>query len=101
MLFIAVSDVCPHVCVCVCVCVSMCVCTYVSTHPVESDDEFVTVVLVLVGAGLDGEVCVGSGDARQQEVDHGPQLPQRVLQRVVNQQDPLLAAVDTPTKGRD
>lgn len=51
------------------------------------------VVLVLVGARLDGEVEVRACDSRQEEVDHGPQLSQGVLQRAADQQDPLLTAI--------
>lgn len=40
----------------------------------QADDQLVAVVLVLVCARLNGEVGVGSGDSRQKEVDHGPQL---------------------------
>ena len=49
------------------------------THPVEADDQFMAVVLVLVGAGFDREVRVWPGNSWEQEVDHGPQLFQRVL----------------------
>lgn len=66
----------------------MCVCA----DPVQSDDQLVAVVLVLVCARLDGEVEVRACDPRQEEVDHGPQLPQSVLERAADQQDPLLAA---------
>lgn len=66
-----------------------------NTHPVEADDQLVAVVLILVRAGLDGEVGVRPGDARQQEVDHGPQLLQGVLQRRVVEEDPLLTAKTT------
>lgn len=45
----------------------------------ESDDQLVAVVLVLVCSGLDGEVEKRASDPRQEEVNHGPQLPQCVL----------------------
>lgn len=38
----------------------------------QSDDQLVAVVLVLVGAGFDREVEVRVSDSRQEEVDHGP-----------------------------
>lgn len=38
----------------------------------QSDDQFVAVVLVLIGAGFDGEAEVWVSDSRQEEVDHGP-----------------------------
>lgn len=53
------------------------------------------VVLVLVCAWLDREVCVGSGDSWQEEVDHGPQLLQCVLEWSVDEEDPLLTGIQT------
>ena len=67
------------------------------THPMQADDQFVAVVLVLVCAGLDGEVRVAPGDPRQEEVDHGPQLLQGVLQRSVDEEEPLLTGTHTHT----
>lgn len=49
------------------------------------------VVLVLVGARLDWEVREGSCDPRQEEVDHGPQLLQSVLEGVADEENSLLA----------
>jgi len=46
--------------------------TSIRPHPVESDDQFVAVVLVLISAGFDGEAEVWVSDSRQEEVDHGP-----------------------------
>lgn len=57
----------------------------------QTDDQLVAVILVLVGARLDREVQVGACDSWQKKVDHGPQLLQCVLQRGVNKQEPLLA----------
>lgn len=61
------------------------------THPVKTDDQFVAVVLVLVGARFDWEVREGSCDPRQEEVDHGPQLLQSVLEGVADEENSLLA----------
>ncbi len=38
----------------------------------QSDDQFVAVVLVLISPGFDGEFEVWVSDSRQEEVDHGP-----------------------------
>lgn len=57
----------------------------------KTDDQFVAVVLVLVGARFDWEVGEGSGDPRQEEVDHGPQLLQSVLEGVADEENSLLA----------
>lgn len=65
------------------------------THPVETDDEFVAVVLVLVGARLDWEVREGSRDPWQKEVDHGPQLFQSVLEGIADEENSLLTVKDT------
>lgn len=60
------------------------------THPVKPDDQFVAVVLVLVGACFDWEVREGSCDPWQKEVDHGPQLLQGVLEGIADEEDPLV-----------
>lgn len=41
-------------------------------HPVQPDDQLVAVVLVLIGAGFDGEVEVWVCYSWQEEVDHCP-----------------------------
>jgi hypothetical protein len=64
----------------------------------QADDQFVAVVLVLVCAGLDGEVRVAPGDPGKEEVDHGPQLLQGVLQRSVDEEQPLLTGTHTYTQ---
>lgn len=43
-----------------------------STNPVQPDDQLVAVVLVLIGAGFDGEVEVWVCYSWQEEVDHCP-----------------------------
>lgn len=61
------------------------------THPVQADDQFVAVLLVLVCACLNREVREGPGDPWQEEVDHGPQLLESILKRSVDEENPLLA----------
>lgn len=56
----------------------------------ETDDKFVAVVLVLVGARFDWEVGEGSCDPWQKEVDHGPQLFQSVLEGITDEENSLL-----------
>lgn len=65
------------------------------TYPVQADDHLVVVVLVLLGGGLQGDVQVGPGQARDEEVHHGPQLQEGVVQRRVDQEQALLAAHET------
>lgn len=49
------------------------------------------VVLVLLVGGLQGEMQVGPGDARDEEVHHGPQLQEGVVQGRVDEEQALLA----------
>lgn len=60
------------------------------THPVKADDQFVAVVLILVCVCLNWEVRVGPCDSWKKEVDHSPQLLQSILQRSVDEENPLL-----------
>lgn len=60
-------------------------------YPVQPDDHFVIVVLVLLVGGLQGEVQVGPGDAGDEEVHHGPQLQEGVVQGRVDEEQALLA----------
>lgn len=62
------------------------------THPVQANDQFVAVVLIMVGTRLNRKVRVRPGDSWQKEVDHGPQLLQSILKRSVDQENPLLTA---------
>lgn len=55
------------------------------------------VVLVLLGGRLQGDVQVGPGEAGDEEVHHGPQLQEGVVQRRVDQEQALLAAQETDT----
>lgn len=72
---------------------SVCVCWGGGgTYPVQADDHLVVVVLVLLGGGLQGDVQVGPREARDEEVHHGPQLQEGVVQRRVDQEQALLAA---------
>lgn len=61
------------------------------TYPVQAYDHLVVVVLVLVAGGLQGQVQVGPGDAGDEEVRHGPQLQEGVVQRRIDQEQALLA----------
>lgn len=61
------------------------------TYPVQPYDHFVVVVLVLIVRSLQGQVQVGPGDAGDEEVHHGPQLQEGVVQGRVNQEQALLA----------
>ena len=67
----------------------------VAAYPVQPDDHFVVVVLALLAGGLQGEVQVGPGEARDEEVHHGPQLQEGVVQGGVDEQQTLLAAHTT------
>lgn len=49
------------------------------------------VILVLLTGGLQREVRVWPGDARDEEVHHGPQLQESVVQGRVDKQQALLA----------
>ena len=49
------------------------------------------VVLVLLVGGLQGEVQVGPGDARDKEVHHGPQLQEGIVQGRIDEEQALLA----------
>lgn len=61
------------------------------TYPVQPYDHFVVVVLILVVRGLQGQVQVRPGDAGDEEVYHGPELQEGVVQGRVDQQQALLA----------
>lgn len=62
------------------------------TYPVQAYDHFVVVVLVLLIRGFQREVQVGPGEARDEEVHHGPQLQEGIVQGRVDQEQALLAA---------
>lgn len=62
-----------------------------AAYPVQPDDHFVVVILVLLVGSLQGEVQVGPGDARDEEVHHGPQLQEGVVQGRVDEEQALLA----------
>lgn len=62
-----------------------------AAYPVQPDDHFVVVVLILLAGGFQGQVQVRPGDARDEEVHHGPQLQEGVVQRGVDEQQSLLA----------
>lgn len=60
------------------------------TYPVQPYDHFVVVVLVLVTRSSQREAQVRPGDPRDQEVHHGPELQERVVQWGVDQKQALL-----------
>lgn len=61
------------------------------THSVQPDDQFVAIILVLLVGCFHREIQVGLGNAWDQEMDHGPQFHQGVVQRGINQEQPVSA----------